>query len=71
VIIGDGTVARASRHRFLSLGQRRLRGKEKETRLYTLDDAGGAGAPSPAVMEMATTAATANTTAGAACGSPS
>jgi adenylate cyclase len=71
VIIGDGTVARASRHRFLSLGQRRLRGKEKETRLYTLDDAGVAGAPPPAVMEMATTAATANTTAGAACGSPS
>ncbi len=46
VIIGDGTVARATRHRFRALGERRLRGKEKPTVLYTLDD--GAAAPATA-----------------------
>jgi len=37
VIIGGGTVARATRHRFIDLGERRLRGKERATMLYTLD----------------------------------
>jgi adenylate cyclase len=37
VIIGAGTVERASRHRFLLLGERHLRGKGKATTLYTLD----------------------------------
>jgi len=37
VIIGGGTVARATRHRFIDLGERRLRGKERATLLYTLD----------------------------------
>ncbi|MFK3740085.1 CHASE2 domain-containing protein [Massilia sp. TN1-12] len=37
VIIGAGTVDRARRHRFLLLGERRLRGKEKPTILYTLE----------------------------------
>ncbi len=36
-IIGPGTVERARRHRFLALGERLLRGKEKPTPLYTLD----------------------------------
>jgi len=36
VIIGPGTVQRASRHSFLALGSRLLRGKEKPTELYTL-----------------------------------
>lgn len=37
VIIGAGTVERARRHRFILLGERRLRGKEKPTILYTLE----------------------------------
>ncbi len=37
VIVGAGTVGRARRHRFLLLGERLLRGKEKPTTLYTLD----------------------------------
>jgi adenylate cyclase len=37
VIIGAGTVERARRHAFLLLGERRLRGKEKPTTLYTLE----------------------------------
>ncbi|GGY54979.1 CHASE2 domain-containing protein [Pseudoduganella albidiflava] len=39
VIIGEGTVQRARRHRFLSLGETRLRGKEKAVQLYTLEPA--------------------------------
>jgi adenylate cyclase len=39
VIIGAGTVQRATRHRFLSLGLQRLRGKEKTVELYTLEEA--------------------------------
>lgn len=35
-IVGPGTVARATRHRFLALGERLLRGKDKPTALYTL-----------------------------------
>jgi adenylate cyclase len=38
VIVGAGTVERATRHRFLSLGEQRLRGKEKTAHLYTLED---------------------------------
>jgi adenylate cyclase len=38
VIIGAGTVERATRHRFLSLGEQRLRGKEKTAHLYTLEE---------------------------------
>lgn len=37
VIIGEGTVERARRHRFLPLGERQLRGKEKPIKVYTLD----------------------------------
>ncbi|RZJ85416.1 MAG: adenylate/guanylate cyclase domain-containing protein [Massilia sp.] len=37
IIIGPGTVERARSHRFLALGERLLRGKEKATPLYTLD----------------------------------
>nr|WP_314545854.1 adenylate/guanylate cyclase domain-containing protein [uncultured Massilia sp.] len=49
VIIGAGTVERARRHRFLLLGEHRLRGKEKTTTLYTFDpdmkQAGSTGVP--------------------------
>lgn len=37
LIVGPGTVERARHHRFLALGERLLRGKEKPTPLYTLD----------------------------------
>jgi adenylate cyclase len=37
VIIGEGTVALSRRHRFLPLGERQLRGKEKPIKVYTLD----------------------------------
>jgi adenylate cyclase len=37
VIVGAGTVERAQRHRFMRLGERLLRGKEKPTTLYTFD----------------------------------
>lgn len=37
IIIGTGTVERARRHRFIVLGERILRGKEKPITLYTLD----------------------------------
>ncbi|MGZ3182195.1 MAG: CHASE2 domain-containing protein [Telluria sp.] len=37
VIVGAGTVERARRHRFLLLGERRLRGKLNPTTLFTLD----------------------------------
>ena len=52
VIIGAGTVERARRHRFLPLGEHKLRGKEKTTTLYTLDpdmkQAGSAQVPAQA-----------------------
>jgi adenylate cyclase len=38
VIIGAGTVERARRHRFTLLGERLLRGKEKPTTIYTIDE---------------------------------
>jgi len=37
IIIGPGAVSRAKRHRFLALGERLLRGKERATPLFTLD----------------------------------
>jgi adenylate cyclase len=37
IIVGPGTVSRAKRHRFISLGERILRGKEKPTALFTLE----------------------------------
>ncbi|TXF97920.1 CHASE2 domain-containing protein [Massilia arenae] len=37
IIIGPGTVSRSRRHRFLALGERLLRGKERATPLFTLD----------------------------------
>lgn len=37
VIVGAGTVERAKRHRFILLGERLLRGKEKPTTLFTFD----------------------------------
>ena len=36
-IVGPGTVERATRHRFIALGERQLRGKGKATALYTLE----------------------------------
>ena len=37
VIIGPGAVARSTRHRFILLGERLLRGKENPTTLFTFD----------------------------------
>ncbi len=37
IIVGAGTVARARRHQFILLGERRLRGKEHPTTLFTTD----------------------------------
>jgi adenylate cyclase len=37
IIIGPGAVSRSRRHRFLALGERLLRGKERATPLFTLD----------------------------------
>ena len=37
IIVGQGTVAQAARHRFKLLGEEVLRGKEKPTTLYTLE----------------------------------
>lgn len=45
IIIGEGTFSRSRRHRFLFLGETLLRGKEKPTKLYTLD---------PSELEQAT-----------------
>lgn len=39
LIIGEGTVALAKRHRFLPLGERNLRGKERAIQVYTLESA--------------------------------
>jgi adenylate cyclase len=36
IVIGEGAASRATRHNFLFLGETLLRGKEKPTRLYTL-----------------------------------
>lgn len=38
IIVGPGTAARARAHRFLRLGERRLRGKEQLTTVFTLQD---------------------------------
>jgi adenylate cyclase len=37
VIVGEGTAALARRHGLLLLGERHLRGKERPTRIYTLE----------------------------------
>jgi len=37
VIVGEGTAGLARRHRLLLLGERHLRGKERPTRIYTLE----------------------------------
>jgi adenylate cyclase len=37
IIVGPGAAALAKRHRFVSLGERQLRGKEKPTALYALE----------------------------------
>ncbi|AVR98396.1 CHASE2 domain-containing protein [Pseudoduganella armeniaca] len=39
VIVGEGTVALSQRHRFLPLGERTLRGKERPIKVYTLAEA--------------------------------
>ena len=49
VIVGAGTVERARRHRFVPLGERRLRGKGRPTALFTLEDL----QPSPAAHAAA------------------
>ena len=36
IVIGEGAASRSTRHQFLFLGETLLRGKEKPTRLYTL-----------------------------------
>ncbi|QOY96777.1 adenylate/guanylate cyclase domain-containing protein [Massilia sp. UMI-21] len=59
IIVGPGTVERARRHRFLALGERLLRGKEKATSLYTLDtSAGHTAAPQPASAQQAASSIT-------------
>lgn len=37
IIVGPGTAARAVRHHFLFLGEKLIRGKERPTKLYTLE----------------------------------
>lgn len=39
IIVGEGAVSRARRHRFKFLGEKLLRGKEHPTQLYTPEDA--------------------------------
>lgn len=51
VIVGEGTVARATRHRFVRLGERLLRGKEKPTVLYTLDGLMTAASTNPTPVD--------------------
>jgi len=48
VIVGPGTVARAREHRFLQLGERRLRGKEQLTTVFTLQDSMNQAGSTPA-----------------------
>lgn len=47
VIIGPGTVERSERHRFLALGERLLRGKERATPLYTFESSLQASSAAP------------------------
>ncbi len=37
IIIGQGTVSYATRHEFIELGEKLLKGKEKSTRIYTVE----------------------------------
>ncbi len=59
VIVGAGTVERSVRHRFIALGERRLRGKGKPTALFTPADiprsrVAAAGVPDIAVVKGST-----------------
>lgn len=59
VIVGAGTVERSLRHRFIALGERRLRGKGKPTALFTPADiprsrVATAGVPDIAVVKGST-----------------
>lgn len=49
VIVGAGTVERARRHRFVPLGERLLRGKEKPTTVYTLESLMSTTAAPPSI----------------------
>lgn len=51
VIVGAGTVERAQRHRFIPLGEKRLRGKGRPTALFTLADLQPPAAPAAASLE--------------------
>jgi adenylate cyclase len=51
IIVGAGTVERAKRHRFLLLGERQLRGKEKTTTLFTIDNSMQAAAEENQTMQ--------------------
>lgn len=37
IIVGQGTVSYANRHQFIELGEKLLKGKEKPTRIYTVE----------------------------------
>ena len=55
IIVGAGTVERATRHKFVRLGERLLRGKEKPTTLFTLEpwaDAADNNPVTPATQEL-------------------
>jgi adenylate cyclase len=51
VIVGAGTVERAKRHRFILLGERLLRGKEKPTTLFTFGPSMEAPGNTPHIIE--------------------
>ncbi len=53
VIVGAGTVERALRHRFIALGERRLRGKGKPTALFTPADIPRSRVAPPDAPDMA------------------
>lgn len=55
IIVGAGTVARARRHRFTLLGERRLRGKEHLTTLYTTDPSMTVASPDTSAQQQAGT----------------
>ena len=54
VIVGAGTVERSTRHRFILLGDRLLRGKEKPTTLYTFDPGTDGASDTPAAQRPET-----------------
>jgi adenylate cyclase len=53
VIVGAGTVERARRHKFILLGERRLRGKENPTTLFTFDPSMDAASSTTAIDNLA------------------